>query len=62
MQLLFQLGIYVPAEEVCISPVDAIFTHFASSQEYNNKMGGFEEECIKLKLYLTVLLETVWFY
>lgn len=50
MQLLFQLGMYVPAEEAYISPVDSIFTHFATPQAYFNKMGEFEEECSKIKM------------
>ncbi|WP_158606746.1 MutS-related protein [Paenibacillus ginsengarvi] len=46
-QLLFQLGLFVPAFSASISPVDRIYSHFPDRQErYAN--GRFADECERL--------------
>jgi DNA mismatch repair protein MutS len=50
IQLLFQAGLYVPAERAFISPVDCIFTHFASSERSDSGLGRLGEEAQRLKL------------
>ena len=57
VQSLFQLGIYVPAREAVISPVDGIFTHFPSSDENNYGKGRLEYECDKLSNILGKVTE-----
>lgn len=49
MQIMFQLGLPVAAENAVISPVDRVFTHFASTTNSNIGMGRFGEECKRLK-------------
>ncbi|CAG7657527.1 hypothetical protein ACFQI7_35135 [Paenibacillus allorhizosphaerae] len=46
-QLLFQLGLFVPAYSATISPVERIYTHF---QNHDNRSsnGRFGEECERL--------------
>ena len=43
VQLLAQAGILVPAESAVISPVDRIFTHFASAEQTDDDRGRLEE-------------------
>lgn len=57
-QALFQLGLYVPAESACMSPVTGIFTHFPSSDENNYGKGRLESECARLGEIMTRLSET----
>lgn len=46
-QLMFQLGLFVPAFSASISPVDRIYTHFPEERErYAN--GRFADECRRL--------------
>lgn len=45
IQLLSQLGFYVPCEEATISPVDHILTHFPVTEQNTIDLGRFGEEC-----------------
>jgi DNA mismatch repair ATPase MutS len=47
-QALVQLGLFVPASEATISPVDAIFTHFPTGAEDTIDKGRLGEECARL--------------
>jgi DNA mismatch repair protein MutS len=47
-QLLFQAGLFVPARQAQISPVDGIYTHFASEEEFNSRQGRLSEEAARL--------------
>ncbi len=47
-QAMFQLGLYLPAEKVTISPCDAIFTHFPTGAEDTVDKGRLGEECARL--------------
>lgn len=47
-QVMLQLGMYLPAEEIRISPVDAIFTHFPTGAEDTIDKGRLGEECARL--------------
>lgn len=49
VQLLAQAGILVPAESAVISPVDRIFTHFASAEQTDDDRGRLEEEMVRLR-------------
>lgn len=57
-QALFQLGLFVPAEEAVMSPVSGIFTHFPSSDENNYGMGRLESECARLSEIMKQLSDT----
>lgn len=57
-QALFQLGLYVPAESACMSPVSGIFTHFPSSDEDNYGKGRLESECARLSEIMKELADT----
>jgi DNA mismatch repair ATPase MutS len=48
LQLLFQAGLYVPARQASISPVDGIYTHFATEEEFNSRQGRLSEEASRL--------------
>ncbi len=48
-QAMFQLGLPLPAESACISPVDAIFTHFPEGADDTIDKGRLGEECARLK-------------
>ena len=48
-QVMLQLGMFVPAEEAKISPVDAIFTHFPTGAEDTIDKGRLGEECDRLR-------------
>lgn len=48
VQLMFQLGFYVPAQSAVISPVDHIFTHFQNRESDEHSYGRFGEECQRL--------------
>ncbi len=47
-QVMLQLGMYVPAEQAVISPVDAIYTHFPTGAEDTIDKGRLGEECARL--------------
>lgn len=57
-QALFQLGLYVPAQCACMSPVTGIFTHFPASDENNYGKGRLESECARLGEIMKQLSET----
>lgn len=57
-QALFQLGLFVPAKEACMSPVSGIFTHFPSSDENNYGKGRLESECARLSDIMKKLSDT----
>ncbi|MBV9357934.1 MAG: hypothetical protein JO023_20685 [Chloroflexi bacterium] len=46
--LLAQAGLFVPARSARLSPVDAIFTHFPSSERARLGMGRLDEEAERL--------------
>lgn len=43
-QLFFQAGMWVPAHKAALSPVDGIYTHFATEEEFNSRQGRLSEE------------------
>lgn len=47
-QAMFQLGLFLPADEVTISTVDAIFTHFPTGADDTIDKGRLGEECARL--------------
>lgn len=47
-QAMFQLGMFLPAESVEISPADAIFTHFPTGADDTIDKGRLGEECARL--------------
>ena len=47
-QVMLQLGMFVPAEHLSISPVDAIFTHFPTGADDTIDKGRLGEECARL--------------
>ena len=57
-QALFQLGLFVPAESACMSPVSGIYTHFPSSDENNYGKGRLESECARLSDIMGHLTDT----
>ena len=57
-QALFQLGLYVPAEQAYMSPVSGIYTHFPDSDEDNYGKGRLESECARLGDIMKKLTET----
>ncbi len=57
-QALFQLGLFVPAQTACISPVTGIFTHFPVSDEDNYGKGRLESECARLGKIMEELEDT----
>jgi DNA mismatch repair ATPase MutS len=48
IQVLSQSGIYVPAEEAVISPVDYLYTHFPCEEKRGNDYGRLGEEAKRL--------------
>jgi DNA mismatch repair protein MutS len=48
IQLLFQAGLFVPGRQAQLSPVDGIYTHFASEEEFNSRQGRLSEEAARL--------------
>lgn len=48
VQILAQAGLYVPADVAEISPVDAIYTHFAKEERPNLEAGRLGEEARRL--------------
>jgi hypothetical protein len=47
-QVLFQAGLLVPAGSACMSPVDAIYTHFPSREESRLGQGRLDQEAERL--------------
>lgn len=47
-QVLFQLGLFVPAKSAKISPVDRIFTNFPAKEEAALNKGRLGEECARI--------------
>lgn len=47
-QVMFQAGLYVPAEAAVISPVDGIYTHFAAEERPEQEAGRLGEEARRL--------------
>lgn len=47
-QAMTQLGMFVPADEAIISPVDGIFTHFPTGADDTIDKGRLGEECARL--------------
>ena len=54
-QAMAQLGLFVPAEELSLSPVDAIFTHFPEGAEDTLDKGRLGEECARLSEILSAV-------
>ena len=48
-QALAQLGLPVPADELTLSPVDGIFTHFPEGADDTIDKGRLGEECARLR-------------
>lgn len=48
-QVMAQLGMFVAADEIELSPVDAIFTHFPTGAEDTIDKGRLGEECDRLR-------------
>ena len=48
VQALAQLGLFVPAREAALSPVDGIFTHFPEGADDTIDKGRLGEECARL--------------
>ncbi|MBQ9151892.1 MAG: hypothetical protein IJX72_06550 [Clostridia bacterium] len=49
LQIMFQLGMPIPASEGRLSPVDGIFTHFPSEVEVTTADGRLGSECALVK-------------
>lgn len=47
-QIMLQLGMYLPAEQISISPVDGIYTHFPTGADDTIDKGRLGEECARL--------------
>ena len=47
-QAMAQLGLFVPAEQATLSPVDGIFTHFPTGADDTIDKGRLGEECARL--------------
>jgi len=47
-QILFQLGLYVPASEASMLPVDNLYLHIPTETSIQNAAGRLEQECINL--------------
>ncbi len=54
-QVMLQLGMFIPAKEAKISPVDAIFTHFPTGAEDTIDKGRLGEECDRLREVFDVI-------
>ena len=47
-QVMLQLGLFLPAKQIEVTPVDAIFTHFPSGADDTINKGRLGEECARL--------------
>ena len=54
-QVMLQLGMFLPAESIIISPVDAICTHFPTGADDTIDKGRLGEECARLDEILHVI-------
>jgi len=52
-QVMFQAGLFVPASQARISPVDGIYTHFATAENPRLEAGRLGEESIRLNKVFT---------
>ncbi len=57
LQAMAQLGLYVPAKEARISPVDGIYTHFPEGADDTIDKGRLGEECERLRAIFDVATE-----
>ena len=57
-QAMLQLGLFVPAKEAVMSPVDAIFTHFPTGADDTIDKGRLGEECARLNEILSATTPT----
>jgi len=48
VQILAQVGCYVPGTQACISPVDHLFTHFPLEEKLETDSGRLGEEAMRL--------------
>lgn len=48
IQVLFQAGMYVPADSAHLSPVDNVYTHFSSEEKRDTDYGRLGEESKRL--------------
>lgn len=48
-QILFQLGLFVPAQNAVMHPVDAVLTHFANQEDLALRTGKLGQECENVK-------------
>ena len=48
MQVMAQTGMYVPAANAVISPVDGVFTHFSIEEQITNQTGRLGDEAKRL--------------
>jgi len=46
--LIFQAGLFMPAENARLSPVDCIYTHFATEEKSDSRYGRLSDESIRL--------------
>jgi hypothetical protein len=53
VQLLAQAGLYVPAEQARVSPVDGIYTHFPAEERPGTDAGRLGEEAARLSAIFT---------
>lgn len=49
LHILAQAGLYVPAAEAALSPVDAIYLHFPAEEKPNMESGRLGEEALRLR-------------
>ena len=47
-QVMFQLGMFLPANSITLSPVDGIYTHFPTGADDTIDKGRLGEECARL--------------
>ena len=52
-QAMLQLGLFIPAKEAVMSPVDAVFTHFPTGADDTIDKGRLGEECARLNEILS---------
>jgi hypothetical protein len=54
-QVLFQLGLYVPAGEAAMFPADYLYMHLASESTIQNAAGRLEHECMAINEILKTI-------
>jgi hypothetical protein len=55
--VLGQVGLAVPAERAEISPLDGIYTHFQTEENYEDEIGRFEDEARRLSAIFDAVAE-----